>query len=129
MTTAKTTQDDALRAAGPEQCPVRGVIDGIGDKWSVLVLLHLDHGDRRFSALRRAIPDVSQRMLTATLRKLERDGLLWRTVKPTIPPEVTYGLTALGRSLIGHLLSLARWAKENRPAIDSTRAAFDRRAA
>lgn len=113
---------------GPvEQCPVRGVIDGIGDKWSVLVLLHLSHADARFSALRRMIPDVSQRMLTATLRKVERDGLVWRDVQPTVPATVTYGLTELGRTLIRHLELLADWAKTNRAQIDAARVSFDRR--
>lgn len=83
----------------PENCPVRTVIDRIGDKWSVLLILHLSHGDHRFTGLRRLIPDISQRVLTATLRKLEREGLVWRAVKPTIPPQVTYGLTERGESL------------------------------
>lgn len=111
----------------PETCPVRDVIDKIGDKWSVLILLHLAHGDRRFTALRREIADISQRVLTATLRKLEREGLIWRSVVPTIPPQVTYGLTALGHSLIGHFSALAGWAKANRQAITAARSAFDTR--
>lgn len=109
----------------PEECPVRSVIDGIGDKWSVLILLHLNHGDQRFTAIRRLIPDISQRVLTATLRKLERDGLVWRSVKPTIPPAVTYGVTALGLSLVVHLDALAQWASRNRPQIDHARSLFD----
>lgn len=113
----------------PEACPVRGVIDGIGDKWSVLIILHLSHGDQRFSGLRRLIPDISQRVLTATLRKLEREGLVWRDAKPTVPPTVTYGLTELGRSLVAHFLSLAQWANGNRTAIDAARQAFDQRSA
>ena len=111
----------------PETCPVRDVIDRIGDKWSVLLILHLAHGDQRFSGLRRLIPDLSQRVLTATLRKLEREGLVWRDIKPTVPPTVTYGLTELGCSLVGHLAALADWAKTNRPTIDRSRAAFDAR--
>lgn len=114
-------------AAEVENCPVRGVIDGVGDKWSVLIILHLSHGDQRFTGLRRLVPDISQRVLTATLRKLEREGLVWRTVKPTIPPQVTYGLTDLGSSLVGHFLALAQWAKSHRAAIDEARRAFDRR--
>jgi DNA-binding HxlR family transcriptional regulator len=109
----------------PETCPVRTVIDGLGDKWSVLILLHLSRSALRFSQLRRLIPDISQRVLTATLRKLERDGLVWRDVKPTIPPQVTYGLTELGVSLIGHFDALAKWAKSNRPLIEAARHAFD----
>lgn len=111
-----------------ETCPVRDVIDKIGDKWSVLVLLHLAHADMRFTVLRRTIPDISQRVLTATLRKLEREGLVWRQVVPTSPPQVTYGLTTLGRSLIGHFAMLADWAKSNRPAITAARENFDRQA-
>jgi DNA-binding HxlR family transcriptional regulator len=111
----------------PEQCPVRGVIGSIGDKWSVLLILHLNHGDQRFTALRRLIPDISQRVLTATLRKLEREGLVWREVTPSIPPKVRYGLTDLGRSLVGHFAGLAEWVKANRSAIDGARRAFDER--
>lgn len=111
----------------PEHCPVREVINEIGDKWSVLIILHLSHGDQRFTALRRLMPDISQRVLTATLRKLEREGLLWRSIKPTIPPQVTYGLTELGFSLVVHFGALALWANSNRPAIDAARQAFDNR--
>ncbi|HRE21828.1 MAG TPA: helix-turn-helix domain-containing protein [Rhabdaerophilum sp.] len=111
----------------PENCPVREVIAGISDKWSILVLLHLSHGDRRFSALKRLVPDISQRVLTVTLRGLERDGLVWRDVQPSVPPAVTYGLTKLGESLIGHFRALADWAKENRVGIDDARRQFDAR--
>lgn len=111
----------------PETCPVRDVVDKIGDKWSVLVLLHLSHGDLRFTALRRAIPDISQRVLTATLRKLEREGFIWREVVPTIPPQVTYGKTPLGQALVEHLAALADWAKANGAAITAARRAFDQR--
>ncbi|OYU48325.1 MAG: transcriptional regulator [Rhizobiales bacterium PAR1] len=113
----------------PENCPVRGVIDGIGDKWSILILLHLGRDDQRFTGLRKLIPDISQRVLTATLRKLEREGLVWREVELTIPPKVTYGITDLGRSLIEHLFALASWAKVNRPRIDAARQHFDLRGA
>ena len=108
-----------------ENCPVRGVLALIGDKWSVLLILHLHHGDQRFTGLRRLIPDISQRVLTATLRKLEREGLVWREVTPTIPPKVRYGLTELGRSLVRHFEGLANWAKSNRPEIDAARGKFD----
>lgn len=111
----------------PESCPVRGVIDGIGDKWSVLLILHLSEADQRFTALRRLIPDISQRVLTATLRKLEREGLVWRHVKPTIPPQVTYGLTELGHSLVKHFQALAHWAVENSGTIRAARQEFDAR--
>lgn len=110
----------------PETCPVRDVIDKIGDKWSILILLHLGEGALRFTALRRAIPDISQRVLTASLRRLEREGLVWRRVAPVIPPQVSYGLTDLGQSLIGRLTDLAAWARRNRTAIETARRAFDR---
>jgi DNA-binding HxlR family transcriptional regulator len=107
-----------------EDCPVRSVIDRIGDKWSVLLILHLSHGDQRFTGLRRLVPDISQRVLTVTLRKLEREGLVWRSVKPTIPPQVTYGLTPLGKSLVLHFQALAQWAVTNRAEIDRSRERF-----
>ena len=119
------TEDATTDADTPEACPVRDVIDRIGDKWSVLILLHLAGAPRRFSELRRLIPDLSQRVQTATLRKLEREGLVWRAVKPTIPPQVTYGLSPLGETLIGHFGALAGWAKENGPAIRAARRDFD----
>jgi DNA-binding HxlR family transcriptional regulator len=91
----------------------------------VLVVMRLKDGSLRFSELRRAIPDVSQRMLTLTLRGLERDGLVSRKVTPSIPPRVDYDLTDLGRSLQGPVLALGNWALENRPRIEAARAAFD----
>ena len=109
----------------PETCPVRDVVDKIGDKWSVLILLHLNVDAMRFTVLRRAIPDISQRVLTATLRKLEREGLVWRRVVPIIPPQVSYGLTPLGRGLVGHVVALAEWAKGARAQIDVARRTFD----
>jgi DNA-binding HxlR family transcriptional regulator len=110
-----------------ENCPVRGVIAKIGDKWSVLVILHLSHGDARFSALRRKLPDISQRVLTATLRKLEREGLAWRSVQDASPPIVTYGLSQLGRGLVTHFQTLAEWAHAHGDEIGRARAAFDAR--
>lgn len=107
------------------QCPVRNVLDKVGDKWSVLVIFMLQDTPLRFTALRRAIPDISQRVLTATLRKLEREGLVWRMVAATIPPAVTYGLTPLGQSLLAQFCALADWARGNREAIISARARFD----
>lgn len=107
------------------QCPVRGVIARMGDKWSILILLHLAHQDMRFHMLRRAIPDISQRVLTATLRKHERDGLVWRSILATVPPQVTYGLTPIGKSLIPILRNLADWAVEQQPRINEARAIWD----
>jgi DNA-binding HxlR family transcriptional regulator len=109
----------------PDTCPVRDVLSRVGDKWSVLVVALLRDGPMRFSELRRAIDGISQRMLTLTLRGLERDGLVTRTVTPTTPPRVDYGLTDLGRTLLGPILQLARWAEKNRAAIQAARSRFD----
>ncbi len=109
-----------------DKCPVRDVLDRIGDQWSVLVILLLaGHGPYRFNALKRAIGDISQRMLAVTLRHLERDGLISRTVFPTNPPKVEYALTDLGRSLHGGLCGLARWADENHAPIKAARKRYD----
>ena len=93
----------------------------IGDKWTVLVVTTLGEGPRRFNELRREIPSVSQRMLTLTLRNLERDGLVSRTVTPTIPPRVDYELTRLGQSLLQPITGLAQWALENVDTIHAAR--------
>jgi DNA-binding HxlR family transcriptional regulator len=109
-----------------ESCKLVGEILGrIGDKWSVVVVMSLRDGPRRFSEIRRAFPAVSQRMLTLTLRGLERDGLVSRKVTPTIPPRVDYELTALGRSLQSPVIALGQWAMENLPDIQAARAVFD----
>ncbi|XWN33621.1 MAG: helix-turn-helix domain-containing protein [Devosia sp.] len=109
----------------PELCPVRHVLTQIGDKWSLLVITHLRFGSHRFSELLNALPDISQRMLTQTLRKLEREGLVLRTVTPTTPPRVDYELTELGVSLIKPLGILSAWALEKRPLIEEARQRFD----
>ena len=93
----------------------------------MLVVSHLGDGPRRFSELRRALGSISQRMLTLTLRGLERDGLVTRTVTPSIPPRVDYELTALGRSLLTPVLELTTWARRNRSAIEKAQRKFDRR--
>lgn len=100
-------------------------MDQIGDKWSILVLTGLKADSMRFSELKRAIPDVSQRMLTKTLRGLERDGLVDRMVTPTTPPRVDYNLTDLGCSLVKVLEPVAAWALEQRVEIAKSRAVFD----
>ena len=104
---------------------ISGLLQRIGDKWTVLVVQTLAEGPRRFNELRREIPSVSQRMLTLTLRNLERDGLVSRTVTPTIPPRVDYELTALGHSLQKPICGLATWASENVGAIDAAQKKFD----
>src|ERR1700755_2637479 len=104
---------------------VHEVLSRVGDKWSVLVVSSLGDGPRRFNELRRLLGSISQRMLTLTVRALERDGLVTRTVYPTIPPRVEYELTELGRSLLVPVKSLGDWALLNRPAIQAARQRFD----
>ncbi len=106
-------------------CPVRGVLDRVGDKWTTLVLLTLAERPHRFGELRRAIVDISQRMLTQTLRELARDGLVSRRVFPTQPPGVEYSLTPLGHSLLQPLLGLVRWAESHFADVEAARAAHD----
>jgi len=109
-----------------EHCiAVRNVLDRVGDKWSVLVISLLGEGPRRFNELKRLIEGISQRMLTLTLRGLERDGLVTRTVFPTIPPRVDYALTPLGKNLLEPVSALALWAEAHREQIQSARDKFD----
>uniref|UniRef100_A0AAU3HPI8 Helix-turn-helix transcriptional regulator n=1 Tax=Streptomyces sp. NBC_01393 TaxID=2903851 RepID=A0AAU3HPI8_9ACTN len=107
-----------------EDCGIREV-DRIGDKWSVLVIVELAQGVRRFRELQRAVPGISQRMLTLTVRRLERDGLVNRTVHPTVPPQVEYELTTMGHSLTYLVKALADWSAEHRDAIAQTRQEWD----
>ena len=110
----------------PEQCrAVSEVLARVGDKWTVLVVTELGPGPRRFNELRRALGSISQRMLTLTLRGLERDGFVTRTVFPTVPPRVDYELTELGRSLLVPVSSLGEWAREHRAEIERARRRFD----
>lgn len=114
--------EDFLDRAG---CPVRQVLDRFGDKWSTLILLFLDKkGTMRFNQLNSAIGDISQKMLTVTLRSLEADGLISRKVYPEIPPRVEYQLTELGQSLMPFLESLTGWAEKNIGAILESREKF-----
>lgn len=106
---------------------VASVLARVGDKWSVLVIMLLGEGPRRFNELKRTIGGISQRMLTLTLRGLERDGLVTRTVYPTIPPRVDYELTDLGRGLSRPVQALGQWAFEHLPEIEKSRGAFDAR--
>lgn len=100
-----------------DQCPVRDVLDQISDKWTTLILIALAAGSRRFSDIQRAIPDISKRMLTKSLRDLERDGLITRHVFPTKPPKVEYRLAALGGSVLEPLAHLVEWAEANHGGI------------
>src|SRR4029078_6697365 len=102
------------------------VLSRVGDKWTVLVVERLGTGPKRFNEMRRALGSMSQRMLTLTLRALERDGLVLRTVTPSVPPRVDYELTKLGHSLLTAVNSLADWARANTTAMDKARAKFDK---
>jgi DNA-binding HxlR family transcriptional regulator len=106
---------------------VASILARVGDKWSVFVIMMLGDGPKRFNEIKRMVGGISQRMLTLTLRGLERDGLVTRTVFPTIPPRVDYELTELGRGLRRPVEELGRWAIEHRTEIEDARAQFDRR--
>lgn len=113
----ETIHDDHARCKALGQ-----VLDRIGDKWTIGVVGALSKGPTRFNSLLRLIEGVSHRMLTLTLRGLEQDGLVKRTVYPTVPPKVEYQLTEMGSSLIAPLEALSMWAQEHRPAIETARA-------
>ena len=123
--TEVTAQLDPCGKAEHPDCGIRDVLDRVGDKWSVLVVVELASGTRRFRELQRAIDGISQRMLTLTLRRLERDGLIERTVYPTVPPQVSYELTESGRSLTHLVKALADWSIEHRPTIAAAREDYD----
>lgn len=126
---AKASLMDPWTGGRLADCPVRDVLDQIGDKWSTLFILILGERSRRFGELRRAVPDISQRMLTQTLRDLQRDGIVHREVFPTVPPAVEYSLTDLGRSLLEPLGHLVRWADRHHGQIRSARETFAKDAA
>ncbi|WP_291169598.1 helix-turn-helix domain-containing protein [Erythrobacter sp.] len=109
----------------PQCSAVNDILARVGDKWSVRVVMALEGGSRRFNQLRREISGISQRMLTRTLRGLERDGLVSRTVTPSVPPRVDYALTALGRSLCDPVARLGNWAIANIDKVEAARATFD----
>ncbi|WP_055046834.1 winged helix-turn-helix transcriptional regulator [Devosia sp. A16] len=110
--------------ADASQCPVRNVLDQLGDKWSVLIISALAERPYRFGELKREISDISQRMLTQTLRDLQADGLIERTVFPTTPPSVEYKLSPMGRSFLVPLSAMVDWAFEHFPAIRVAREEF-----
>jgi DNA-binding HxlR family transcriptional regulator len=110
----------------PEDCrAVSEVLARVGDKWTALVVVVLGDGSKRFNEIHRSLGSISQRMLTLTLRGLERDGLATRTVYPSAPPRVEYELTRLGRSLLEPVSGLGAWARQNRAAIEEARRRFD----
>lgn len=119
----------SARVCDESNCqPVREILDRVGDKWSLYIIATLNEGPLRFSELKRRVDGISQRMLTLTLRSLERDGLLKRTVHGTTPLRVDYELTAVGGSLLQPVGELLTWALANRQRIEKTRAAFDKAA-
>jgi len=129
--TIRRTQEGTSAIQGnlhvPEDCrAVSEVLARVGDKWTVLVVSTLGGGPKRFNELRKALGSISQRMLTLTLRGLERDGLVTRTVFPTVPPRVDYDLTKLGRSLLEPVSKLGLWARKHRTAIQDARRRFDK---
>ncbi|MFI0357285.1 winged helix-turn-helix transcriptional regulator [Actinomadura sp. 9N407] len=112
-----------------EDCEVRQILDRVADKWSLLVIALLDQRRLRFTELRREIDGISQRMLSRTLRHLERDGLVKRTVHPVVPPRVDYELTPLGASLHSTIKALVTWTEEHQPQIAAARTDYDVRVA
>ena len=116
-------------AIKPDECRLREVLDRVGDKWSVLVIYLLGDGTRRFMDLLRSIDGISQRMLTVTLRGLERDGLVTRTVFAVVPPRVDYALTPLGRTLLESIGPLMTWSIAHTADVGAARAAYDSRLA
>jgi len=124
------TELPAPRLPDPDHSDCRGVasvLSRVGDKWSVFVIMNLSDGPKRFNELKRMINGISQRMLTLTLRGLERDGLVTRTIFPTIPPRVDYELTDLGRGLQQPVKALGQWAMDHLAQIEAARTRFDER--
>lgn len=126
--TTVTAQPEKLEPCGRsdhQDCGIRDILDRLGDKWSVLVIVELSNGPCRFRELQRAIEGISQRMLTFTVRRLERDGLVTRTVYPTVPAHVDYRLTAVGASLTHLVRDLANWSLAHREDIAQARKEYD----
>ncbi|MGV9774937.1 winged helix-turn-helix transcriptional regulator [Streptosporangium sp. NPDC003464] len=119
-----TAFSERTRAA----CQAREILDRVGDKWSLYVISQLSDRTKRFNELKRDIDGISQRMLTVTLRGLERDGIISRTMYPVMPPRVDYALTPMGRTLLDTVGSLVSWAEEHVDEIEATRARYDARA-
>jgi len=116
------------RTAGqPTTCRAREVLQRVGDKWSMLVIDLLGQGTMRFTELHRAVDGITARMLTVTLRGLERDGIVTRTIHPVIPPRVEYALTPMGRTLLDTIGQLVSWADSHLPEIEAARAVYDTR--
>ncbi len=120
-----TANDGGTRDALAGKCRVREILDRVGDKWSLFVIFRLGAGPRRFTELKRSVDGISQRMLTVTLRGLERDGIVTRTVYPVMPPRVDYELTKMGQSLLDAVGSLMAWADAHLDDVDAARAEYD----
>jgi DNA-binding HxlR family transcriptional regulator len=117
----------SVREVEEQACPLREVLDRVSGKWSVQVLVAAVRGPIRFTELERSIDGVSRRMLTLTLRNLERDGLLHRRVYPTVPPKVEYSATPIAHELHGHLVGLIDWAERHRADVAAARHTYDQR--
>lgn len=124
---SKYTNSCLIRGDGGRA--IRGILDRIANKWTLLVVATLDGERLRFTELQQRIPGISQRMLTRTVRILERDGLVSRTTYAEVPPRVEYELTAMGRTLIGPAVALAEWAVDNNPGIELSQDSYDSRTA
>ncbi|MET8627019.1 helix-turn-helix domain-containing protein [Kitasatospora sp. NPDC004669] len=123
--TTVTTPRPVLWCEDGVDCGIRDLLNRLGDKWSVLAVVELAQGVRRFRELQRALAGISQRMLTLTVRRLERDGLVSRTVHPTVPPQVEYELTPLGHSLTHLVRAMVDWSYDHHGAIVDSRRAWD----
>ncbi|WP_261887411.1 winged helix-turn-helix transcriptional regulator [Vibrio aerogenes] len=108
-----------------EDCGLRMILDRLGEQWTVMTLAELSSGPKRYREIEKALVGISQRMMTLTLRRLERDGYVLRHVEPTIPPSVTYELSALGHSFSNQVASLAEWCKQHKSDLEHARAIFD----
>ncbi len=126
-TTGEKSAHHGLGSVYDRACPSRLIIDHLADKWAVLIVVRLADGTLRFAELRRAIDGISQKMLTSTLRDLERDGLVTRKLYASVPPKVEYSLTPLGDSLVKKVEDLCRWAEANVAQVLKAREAFDKR--
>ncbi|WP_447006765.1 winged helix-turn-helix transcriptional regulator [Saccharothrix isguenensis] len=123
--TPQVSGTEPVGPCGEDDCGIRDVLDRIGDKWTVLVIVELAKGIRRYRELQRAVPGISQRMLTVTTRRLCRDGLVERTVYATVPPQVEYALTDVGRSLAETIARLADWSRDHKDAMATARQRWD----
>jgi DNA-binding HxlR family transcriptional regulator len=117
-----------MEGVTPSRCGVREILERVGDKWSLFVIFQLRDGPQRFTALKRSVDGISQRMLTVTLRGLERDGIVIRTMYPVMPPRVDYELTKMGQALLDAVGSLMAWADAHLDEVDAARQAYDARA-